>query len=218
MALKTRITQRYRSLLEVNKVALNATTTQGVFEGMCVVLKHLVPYDRASLSLYDPEHDRLKIVGLYGPHENSIYRIGHLFSREKSLTGWVFETGRKVVSPDLARQFKFSADKNILDEGYLGLCSVPLTVRGDSVGVVSVVAARKNQLSLKHAEIVEEMANQIALAISSIVVRCSTLDSKLVCPRCIGAAGGKTTVSKHRDALSDCGNRGGRGRKNLDFS
>ena len=218
MVLNARMAQRYRSLLQVNKVALSGATPQCVFQGMCEVLKRLVPYERASLSLYDPDHDGLKIVDMYGPHENSIYHIGHLFSRDKSQTGWVFEHGKTMVRGNLAKELKFAADKSTMEEGYFGLCSVPLVVRGNSIGVVSVIAAQKNRLSTKHADVVEEMSNQITLAICSMIPRCSThAKTKLVCPRCIGAAGGKTTVSKHREALSDWGKRGGRGRRNLDF-
>jgi formate hydrogenlyase transcriptional activator len=211
--------QRYKSLLQVNEVALNNSTTEGVFQGMCEVLKNMVPYERAGLSLYDPDHDSLKLVGIYGPHENSIFRVGHLLSRKTTQTGWVFEHKTRMFRRDLAKDFRFPADQDIVDEGYHSLCSVPLIVQGNSIGVVTVLAARKNQLSVNHAEVVEQMSNQITLAISSAMPRCPThANTKLICPRCIGAAGGKTTVSKHRENLSNWGKKGGRGRKNLDFS
>lgn len=178
----------------------------------------MVPYDRAGLSLYDPDYDGLRIVDTYGPHENSIFRVGHLLNRKTSQTGWVFEHKTPMVRRDLAKEVRFPADKNILDEGYYSLCSVPLVVSGTSIGVVTVLAERKNQLSLNHADVVEEVANQIALAIRSALPRCPTHgNTRLVCPRCIGAAGGKTTVSKHRNDLSSWGKKGGRGRKNVDL-
>jgi formate hydrogenlyase transcriptional activator len=218
MSQAIRIAERYRSLLEVNRIARSNLTTQGVFQAMCAVLRKLVPYDRAGLSLYDPDHDGLKLVGIYGPHEGSVYRLGHLFTRKGSQTGWVFEHQKAMVRRDVEKEFRFPADKDMVDEGYHSLCSVPLIVRGNSIGVVSIVA-RKNQLLPDHAEVVEEMSNQIALTISCITLTCLIhTNTRLVCPRCIGAAGGKTTVSKHREALSNWGKKGGRGRKNLDLS
>jgi formate hydrogenlyase transcriptional activator len=218
MRLPTSLAQLYASLTKVNEVALTTSTTEGVFHGMCVVLKDIVPYDRAGLSLYDPDGDGLRIVGIYGPHDNSLFRVGHLLSRKTSQTGWVFEHKTTLFRSDLEKEFRFPGDKKIVEEGYRSICSVPLVVRGSSIGVVSVIASRKNQLSATHAAVVEQMSKQIALAISSIVPRCpGHTNTKLVCPRCIGAAGGKTTVSKHREDLSNWGKKGGRGRK-LHFS
>ena len=202
MKLGTNITDRYKALLQVNEVALTKSTTEEVFQGMCVALKKMVPYDRAGLSLYDPHDDGLKIVAINVPPENSIFRVGRLLDRKATQTGWVFEHKATMLRRDLAKEFRFPADKDIVDDGYHSLCSVPLIVQGNSIGVVTVLGARKNQLSANDAEIVEEMSNQIALAISSIMLRCPKhTNTKLVCPRCIGAAGGKTTVSKHRE---DC--------------
>jgi formate hydrogenlyase transcriptional activator len=214
----TSITHRYRSLLKVNELGVTTSTTEDLFQGVCGVLKDVVPYDRAGLSLYDPDHDGLRIVGIYGPHENSIFRIGHVLNPKTSQTGWVFEQKTTLFRRDLEKESRFPGDKRVVDEGYRSLCSVPLVVRGHSIGVVTVLAARKNQLSADHAEFVEEASKVMTLAISSILPRCPNHNStKLVCPRCIGAAGGKTTVSKHREDLSNWGKKGGRGRKNLDF-
>ena len=95
------IAQRYKSLLQVNEVALTKFTADSIFKGMCGVLKNTVPYDRAGLSLYDPDHDGLKIVGIYGPHEKSIFRVGHVLSRKTTKTGWVFEHKTTMFRRDL---------------------------------------------------------------------------------------------------------------------
>jgi formate hydrogenlyase transcriptional activator len=210
------IADRYTSLLKASEIALTNSTMQEVFQGVCNVLKEIVPYDRAGLSLYDLEHDGLKIVDVYGPHENSIFRIGHLLSRKTSQTGWVFENKQSMFRRDIADDPRFPGDPKIVDEGYRSICSVPLVVRGNSIGVLSVLGARRNQLSSGDAEIVTEVSQQVALAIASIVPRCQThANTKVVCPRCIGAAGGKSTVSKHREDLSSWGRKGGRGRKSI---
>jgi transcriptional regulator with GAF, ATPase, and Fis domain len=189
--MRTSIAHRYWSLLEVNEVALTTSTTENIFQGMCMALKDIVPYDRAGLTLYDPDHDSLRIAGTFGPHESSIFRVGHLLSRTTSQTGWVFEHKTALFRRDLEKESRFPGDKKVVDEGYRSICSVPLVVRGSSIGVVSVLGSRKNQLSADHAEIVEEMSKPIALAISSLILRCPKhTNTRVVCPRCIGAAGG----------------------------
>jgi len=205
--------------LQVNQVALTKSSVEELFAGMCEALRKLLPYDRAGLSLYDAEHDSLKITALYGSHENSIFRLGYLLNRKTSQTGWVFDHQTHMIRRDLANEVLFPADKLTIDEGYRSLCSVPLVVGGNSIGVVTIVSARKNEYSSGHARLVQEIVDQIALAVNSISPRCLThRNTKLVCPRCIGAAGGKTTVSKHRKDLSGWGKKGGRGHKKLDFT
>lgn len=215
MNLRTKIADRYRALLQVNEAALTKSKTEEFFGDMCSVLGKLLRYDRAGLSLYDPNHDGLKIVALYGPHENSIFRVGHLLDRKTSQTGWVFQHQTHMIRRDLAKEVRFPADKLTIDEGYRSLCCVPLIVWGNSIGVVTLISARKNEFSIGHAHLVQEVSNQIALAVNSVTPKCrSHTNTKLVCPRCIGAVGGKTTVSKHRGDLSSWGRKGGRGHKN----
>jgi formate hydrogenlyase transcriptional activator len=214
MRAQTSLAQRYRSLLKVSEVALTTPTPLGLFEGFCAALKDAVPYDRAGLSLYDPDQDGLRIVGIHGPHAGSIYTVGYMLSRQNTQSGWVFEHKTMLFRRDLEKEIRFLSDKRIMEEGYRSICSVPLVVRESGIGVLSVVASRRNQLTNSHAEMVEQMSKLIALALSSVLPRCSNhTNTKLVCPRCIGAAGGKTTVSKHRDDLSDWGKKGGRGHK-----
>ncbi|HZP63755.1 MAG TPA: GAF domain-containing protein [Terriglobales bacterium] len=213
------IARRYNLLLHINEVARTQSTPQTVFQGFCVGLSELISYDRAGLSLYDSDHDCLKIIDMYGPHEGSVFRVGRLFHRNSTHTGWVFDHKATIVRGNLKGDLRFPTDKETVNEGYQSLCSVPLVVRGNSIGVVTLVGAKKNQFSPGEVEIVEQMANQIALAIHSLVLSCPVHQStKLVCPRCIGAAGGKTTVSKHRGNLSTWGKKGGRGRKRPDFN
>jgi formate hydrogenlyase transcriptional activator len=219
MTLGTNIADRYRTLLQVNEVALTKSTAEELFVGMCDALGKLLPFDRAGLSLYDPERDSLKIMALYGPHETSLFRPGRLLGRKTSQTGWVFDHKEYVIRHDLPNEVRFPADKLTIDEGYRSLCSVPLIIWGNSIGVVTILSERKNQFSIEHARVVQESSNQIVLGVNSITPRCVRhTNTKLICPRCIGAAGGKTTVSKHRKDLSAWGKKGGRGHRKPDFS
>jgi len=217
MNLRT-ISDRYKALLQVNEVAITKSTAEELFGGMCTALKKVLPYDRAGLSVYDPDRDSLQIVALCGPHENSLFRLGHLLDRKTSQTGWVFDHQTCIIRRDLAKEVRFPTDNLTIKEGYRSVCSVPLIVRGNSIAVVSVLSAKRNDYSIGDARILQEVSNQIALAVNAIIPRCHNhMNTKLVCPRCIGAAGGKSTVSKHRQNLSDWGKRGGRGRRNVNF-
>jgi transcriptional regulator with GAF, ATPase, and Fis domain len=213
---KTNIASRYETLLLVNEAARNESTSEAVFQGMCRVLKRVLSYDRAGLSIYDPGQDNLRIAALYGAYENSFFHVGDLLDRKSSQNGWTFEHQSKTIRRDLPKELRFATERYTVEEGFRSLCSVPLVVRGNSIGVVTVVGRQRNQFSEAHAGVLQQMSNQIALAITSLTQRCPThASTRLVCPRCIGAAGGRTTVLKHREDLSMWGKKGGRGRKNF---
>lgn len=205
---------RYKALLQASEVALTRLTLESVFQGTCEVLKNVVPYHRAELTLYDPSHDRLEIAALYGSYENSAFRVGDVVDGNASQNGWTFEPQSKMIRHNLPEDARFRAEQQTANEGFRSLCSVPLVVRGIIIGVMTLVGAHKNQFSTRHAEFVQQISNPLALAITSMIQRCQVHpNTKVVCPRCIGAAGGKATVSKHHADLSEWGKKGGRGRR-----
>lgn len=187
-----------------------------MFQGFCSVLRDAVPYDRASLSIYDPDRDGLKIIGLYGPHPNSVFCVGHVLRRDGTQAGWVFENKNTMFRRDLEKEPIFPGDEYVVNEGYHSLCSIPLIAWNSTVGVISVVASRTRRMSRLHAEVIRDISDQITLAVTTLMPRCRVHGgTKLMCPKCIGAAGGQKTVLKHREDLSNWGRTGGRGRKKL---
>lgn len=78
------IAQRHKLLLLINEIALTNSTLEGAFQGTCRALKGIVPLDRAGISIYDPDQDGLKLVDTFGPHETSIFRIGHVIDQNQS--------------------------------------------------------------------------------------------------------------------------------------
>ena len=219
MSTKVEITRRFEAILKVNEIARTRSTTAAVFNGMCGVMRNMVPCDLTLLSLYDSECDDLQVVNVYGSRSESFFHVGRHLDRKSTQTGWAFEHKVAMFRADLAKQSRSPVDEAAVKEGYVACCAVPLVVCGDSIGVVTIAAARENRLSASHIDIVQEISNQVALAINSRMLRCPEhARLKLVCPKCIGAAGGKVTVSKHRQNLSNWGKKGGRGHKKLDFT
>lgn len=213
------IADRYDALLKANELARSTSTIDETFRGMCRILKRLVEYDRAVLMSYDAESDSLRIESLYGPYKNSVFHLGYLLPRKSSQGGGTLQRKTAAISRDLTKQARFPSDKQALDEGYRSLCSVPLIVSDLGIGVVTVLGTRKNQFSVRDSQIVQELSNEIVMTVLSRVSRCPLHpDTRLLCPKCIGAIGGRTTVTKYREAMSNWGKQGGRGHKKTEFS
>ena len=209
-----RITERYNTLLEVNKVAITEDAPENVFEGMCAALKRVLPYDRAGLMLYQPEEDALKIIALHGGVPGSYFQVGRLLGTSQSPHGQAFLNQRIVLRRNIETEREFAVEQQTLADGLRSYCAVPLVARGCSIGVVSVVSFRKNQFSEPHAKFLQEVCDQIVLAVKTFLPYCDKhLRSRMVCPKCIASAGGRMTTEKYREQLSVWGKQGGRGRK-----
>src|SRR5690348_9027914 len=118
-------TELCRTIIAVNRVAIVEKAPEKVFDQMCAVLKKVVPYDRAGLTVYDPGQNALKIAALYGRYENRFFRVGDSLARNDSQNGWTFEHQSRTLRRDLAKEHQFSPEKHTLEEGFRSLCSVP---------------------------------------------------------------------------------------------
>ncbi len=214
MLTQLRTTQRYATILEVNRAAITGPGISEIFRGTCGALKNVLPYDRIGLSLYEPQNAALKLAATTGCSPDSFYHPGLLLDCKESHHGWVFQHKRVIVRRDLQRELQFQVEQHNVSEGIRSYCAVPLVVRGESLGVMIILSSQKNRYSPKHADFLQEVSNQLALAVTSLMPSCSKhLHANLICPRCIAAGGGRATAARHKEQLSEWGRQGGRGRK-----
>jgi formate hydrogenlyase transcriptional activator len=206
--------ERYATLLEVNQAAVTQPGLNELFQGMCTAVKKVMPCDRAGLSLYEPDKGALKLIAHDGCGPDSFYRTGVMLDCKETHHGWVFEHQRPIVRRNLERELEFQVEQHNVVEGIRSYCAVPLIVRNVSLGVIIILSSQKNRYSQRHAEFLQEVSDQVVLAISSLMPTCPNhLRTKMICPRCIASAGGQATVARHRERLSDWGKQGGRGRR-----
>lgn len=206
--------QRYKSILKANHAAITRSSPGDVFQGMCAALRKVVRYDRAGLMIYEPEEDVLKVVGLSGSLAGSFFRIGAKLDRKQTPHGLALEHQTPLIRRDIEAEGQFPIEQYSLSEGLHSYCAVPLVARGNSIGVVTVLSYGQKQYSDRHAQFLQELSNQIVLAVTSFIPSCLTHPrSKLICPRCIASAGGRQTTLKYKEQLSNWGKKGGRGRR-----
>jgi len=214
MAARLTTRQRYATILDVNRAAITQPGIEEVFRGTCDAVKKVLPYDRMGLSLYMPERGALKLAAADGCGPDSFYRAGLLLDCKESHHGWVFQHKKAIVRRDLRKEIEFQIEQYNVAEGIRSYCAVPLIVRGDSLGVMIILSSQKNRYSKENAEFLQEVSDQLVLAVRSLMPSCPKHSAtNLICPRCIASGGGRTTAAKHGEKLSDWGKQGGRGRK-----
>src|SRR5947209_12009437 len=200
MAAQLSTTQRYATILEVNRAAITELGIPDIFRGTCDALKKRLPYDRMGLSLYAPRDRALKLAAAYGCTPDSFYHPGLILDCKESHHGWVFQNKTAIVRRDLQKELQFQVEQHNVREGIRSYCAVPLVVRGESLGVVIILSSQKNCYSAEHADFLQEVSNQPALALKSLMPSCPKHpQGNLICPRCIAGDGGRSTAARHKE-------------------
>lgn len=212
--MRLRTTERYSTILEINRVAITESRLIAVFHGTCEAVKKALSFDRMGLSLYAPENGALQITAVAGTGADSFYQPGLIMDSKESHDGWVFRHQKPIVRRDLQREIEFEVERPNVEEGIKSYCAVPMMAHGESVGVMIVLSSERNSYSARHAEFLQRVSDHIVLAVKSLMPTCPEHSrTKLICPRCIASGGGQTTAARYKALLSEWGKQGGRGRK-----
>ena len=159
--------QRKRSLLEINNAIITNLTERALLEAVSAALARVVDVDQAGLLLYEPSRDTFRILALAGL-DSAFFRSGFELDRKNSHSGWVFDHQRPLLIGDLETERRFPTDQHSLDAGIRSFCLVPLTLGGKSIGTIGVGSRTKNRYTEEDAEFLQEVANQIALAVENM--------------------------------------------------
>jgi formate hydrogenlyase transcriptional activator len=161
--------QRKRTLLEINNAIINKLTQEALFASAYEAIHRVVPFDRAAFLLYQPGRKTLKLLSMSSDTESDFFRLGKEYDLEETrISAWVLEHQRAVLRGDLEKEKQSPGDRRLLDEGIQSYCVVPLVARGDSIGTFTVWSAAKNRYSDDDSELLQEVANQVALAIANM--------------------------------------------------
>ena len=96
------------------------------------------------------------------------YRVGQEFRRGEGLNTWVFDHQQPVLRRDLEKEQQYPNDRRDLADGIYSHSVVPLIIRGKSIGTLYVGSRTRNQYSEHDLEFLQEVANQVALAVENM--------------------------------------------------
>src|SRR5258705_4125888 len=161
--------QRKCSLLEINNAIINNLTQEALFLSAYEAIRRVVSFDRAAFLLHQPETKTLKLLSMDSDEESEFFRLGKEYDLEEaSVSAWVLDSQQAVMRGDLEREQQSSGDKRLVAEGIQSYCVVPLVAMGNSIGTFTVWSEATNRYSEADAELLQEVANQVALAIANM--------------------------------------------------
>jgi formate hydrogenlyase transcriptional activator len=159
--------ERARTLLEINNALISNLVQETLLHSISEAVHRAVPYDAMRLTLREPETGRFRIMAVEGIPQN--LREGQQIEHRGSVVGWVFDHQRPLLRSNLQEEQRFSNDAQLVAEGMQSHCVVPLIIHGGkSTGTLSVLSKTRAQYSQKDAEFLQEVANQVALALENM--------------------------------------------------
>ena len=161
--------QRKCSLLEINNAIINNLTQEALFASAYEAIRRVVSFDRAAFLLHQPETKTLKLLSMDSDTESEFFRLGKEYDlQETRVSAWVLDRQQAVVRGNLEKEQQSAGDQRLVAEGIQSYCVIPLVAMGNSIGTFTVWSETKNRYSEADAELLQEVANQVALAIANM--------------------------------------------------
>src|ERR1700733_8285802 len=159
---------RKRTLLDINNAIITNLNKDALHHAICEALRGLLPVDRASLSLYQPDRDTLRIVALEKNWGLDYFGVGTELNRRDSHHGWVFDNQLPLLRRDVATEWQYPIEQRLLETGLRSYCLAPLILEGKSIGTLGIGSDQANQYSEADAEFLCEVAGKVALAAANM--------------------------------------------------
>jgi formate hydrogenlyase transcriptional activator len=158
-----------RMLLEINNAVTTQLSRDALWSAIAAAVRRIVPFDRLALAQYDTEEHRLRIVTYDGPYQRQDYTpVGRELRLDDSPAGLAFTGQKYILRRDLEIERLTSSEERAYSHGFRSLCALPLVVRGVSIGAITMGSLQRAQYSEADAELLMEVANQIAIAVDNM--------------------------------------------------
>ena len=160
---------RHRTVLEINNAIISNLNQEALFQAISQYLREILSFDRIAIFLHDPQKDLLRLALLETasvPSEHFV--VGWEIPAVGSLGGWVFQNQRPLCRRNLALEHEYPIEDLLLTQGFQSCVLVPLIVRGRSIGTLNLASQKVNQYLEAEVELLQEVGNQVALAIDNM--------------------------------------------------
>ena len=157
---------RLRTLLSANNAIISHLSEKDLFPAVSQTLGQTLAFDFAGIALYDPDKDAFRVLAVQGNLD--YFRPGREVSRAGNSIGWVFDHRSPLMRRDLQKEQQYSNERRFAAEGMRSHCIVPLLAPGNCIGVLAIASTKTNLYDHDDVEFLQEIANQIALAIENM--------------------------------------------------
>ncbi len=160
--------EKNRILLQINNAIITNLTQQALLHSISEALHPLISFDRCAITLYLPERESFRFLAVEGEVLSDYFHAGLELSRNETCGSWVFDHQQPLVRRDLEKEKQYANERRLAAEGIHSLCVVPMALQGRCIGMLSLVSRQRDRYSDEDAVFLQEVANQVALAIQNM--------------------------------------------------
>src|SRR5215813_8427288 len=161
--------ERNRSLLEVNNAIITNLTPEALFRSAFEAIRRVIPFDRAAFLLYRPETETLQLVSMDSDTDSDFFELGKEYDlKQDAASARVLKHQQAFLRGDLEKEHETPGEQRLVAEGIQSYCVIPLVAMGTSIGTFTVWSETKNRYSEEDAELLQEVGNQVALAVANM--------------------------------------------------
>ncbi len=167
---------RSQLLLEINNTLVSNLNLHELLSAISQCLNTVMPHDAAALALYDESLKQLRLTALDFPAHDEPCAAGDVIPLDGTPAGVALTTREPVLS-----DYSKTEDARIISTGLKSGCTAPLLFRDRALGVLSIKSLRENAFSQEDAELLGQVAKQVAIAVENALAyrEIETLKNKL---------------------------------------
>ena len=167
---------RSQLLLEINNTLVSNLNLGELLSAISNCLNTVMPHDAAALALYDESTRELRLTAMDFPAHEEPCAAGKIIPLEGTPFGLALTTREPVLS-----DYSKTEDARVVSSGLKSGCTAPLLFRDRVLGVLSIKSLRENAFSLDDAELLGQVAKQVAIAVENALAyrEIETLKNKL---------------------------------------
>ncbi len=155
--------QFLKGLLEVSKAVNSALDVKKVLQLLVKTAVNALEIKAAAVRLLDDKRLKMELVASYGLSDRYITKgpVG----TDKSITEAMM--GKAVSIYDVSSDPRATYPKETLEEGIRSILSVPITLKGNVIGVMRIYTSEPREFSEDEITFISSLAEQAALAMEN---------------------------------------------------
>jgi formate hydrogenlyase transcriptional activator len=155
-------------LLEVNNAVVSHLNLPELLAAVSASLHRLLPNEFVGMALYDAESDQLRVQALDHERNQRIFGKTDLIPLKGTGAGKAFLSRKTLLVRSFgATDSQIEVVRRTVEAGLKSSCHAPLVSRGRSLGTLDVMSIREDAFGEEEAELLGQIANQIAIAVEN---------------------------------------------------
>jgi formate hydrogenlyase transcriptional activator len=159
---------RLRLLLEVNNALVSTLDLHQLLFAISACLRRVLNHNYASLALYDPAGQQLRIQALDFPQSKGLLHEELVLPLGATPSGEVIATRKPLlISGANVEGYTSDISRLFIAEGLHSGCIVPLVTANRTLGTLSLASRRPSAFTQEDIDLLMRVANQVAIAIEN---------------------------------------------------